>query len=138
MKVWDVAETGRADNRRRKYNATRCACDCGESGEVGTVHWHDSLKERLRCYHLHLRQATGEIRGLQRQVQYGLLVNGHLVAVYVADFVYQEEETLPGASAPWGWATVVEDVKAPPTRTPVYKLKRALMKALYGIEVRET
>ena len=44
---------------------------------------------------------------------------------YKADFRYIEKGE-----------TVVEDVKG--MRTPVYNLKRHLMKAVHGIEIRET
>jgi len=47
---------------------------------------------------------------------------------YVADFGYIENG-----------AVVIEDVKSKITKgLPVYRLKKKLMKALYGIDIRET
>lgn len=117
MKQWP-ASAGRPDGRRpHKYHAQRCA---------HAEHWHDSLVERARCFVLELREAAGQITDLERQPAYPLVVNGVSVGTYCADFCYRE-----------GGALVVEDVKSIPTRTPVYRLKRRLVKALYGIDVRE-
>ncbi len=52
-----------------------------------------------------------------------------IVGRYRADFVY--EELRKGV-----WSEVVEDVKG--FLTPMYRLKRKLMKAIYGIDIRET
>lgn len=90
--------------------------------------WFHSMKEARRCRELHLRVRIGEITDLQRQVRYPLAVNGVLIATYVADFVYRE-----------GGASVVEDVKSPATRMErAYRLKLKLMRAIHGIEIRET
>jgi hypothetical protein len=58
-------------------------------------------------------------------VRYPLEVNGVPVATYVADFVYSE-----------AGREVVEDAKG--VLLDVYKIKRKLMLALHGIEIRET
>jgi Protein of unknown function (DUF1064) len=50
---------------------------------------------------------------------------GALVATYVADFSYEQAGTM-----------VVEDRKG--IRTPAYRLKRRLMRALYGIDILES
>lgn len=72
-------------------------------------------------------EAAGLIAGLRRQVRFPLKVNGVRVCVYVSDFVYIE-----------GRRRVVEDVKSEFTRKlPVYRLKRKLMLAVYGIAIRE-
>ena len=75
----------------------------------------------------------GEISDLRRQVAYELVpsvrfadANRAKPAIrYVADFVYVEKG-----------AEVIEDVKG--VLTPEFKLKRHLMKALLGLEVRLT
>jgi hypothetical protein len=85
----------------------------------------DSKKEAARWEQLLLLQKAGEIHDLERQVRYPLIVKGMKVAMYVADFRYIEKG-----------AVVVEDVKGMPTH--VYKLKKLLMKALHGVEIRET
>ena len=91
----------------------------------------DSKKEAQRYIVLRELEKQGEIRNLQRQVKFKLIPgvrwsNGkkHRDTFYIADFTYYENGHL-----------VVEDVKG--FRTPVYKLKKELMKAVHGIEVRE-
>lgn len=89
-----------------------------------------SKKEAQRWKDLLLLQANGEVRNIRRQVEYRLEVLGMLICKYRADFVYDELR----ASV---WTDeIVEDVKG--YRTPEYRLKRKLMKACLGIEIRET
>jgi hypothetical protein len=87
----------------------------------------DSGKEADRYRELTLLQAGGKISGLECQAPWDLVVNGIRVCGYVADFQYFER--------PSG-ALVVEDAKG--YRTPMYKLKRALMLACHGITIKET
>jgi hypothetical protein len=84
----------------------------------------DSKREAGRWVELRLLERAGRISGLRRQVRFPLTVNGQLVATYVADFVFEENGE-----------TVVEDAKGVCTRD--YLLKRKLMKAVHGVEVRE-
>lgn len=91
----------------------------------------DSKREAGRYLELKLAERVGRVRNLRHQIAHPLVVNGTNCGSYVADFVYQE--FLGGE-----WRDVVEDVKSKPTMTPVYKLKRKLMLALHGIEIRET
>lgn len=85
----------------------------------------DSRKEANQWQRLLLRQGSGQIHGLQRQVPYPLEVNGVLVCTYVADWTYYEGDTL-----------IVGDCKG--VRTEAYRLKAKLMLALRGITIRET
>lgn len=85
-----------------------------------------SKKEARRYQDLLLLQRAGEIRDLVCQWRYPLEVYGVHVGFYVADFVYMERD---GTS-------VVEDTKG--MRTPLYKLKKKLMFAIYGIKIRES
>ena len=92
----------------------------------------DSKRESERYVELKLMQKAGEIQDLRLQPRFQLLIktlDGPVVCVgtYVADFAY---EKLTGA-----FRTVVEDVKG--VLTPVYRLKKKLVQALYGIEIRE-
>lgn len=88
---------------------------------------HDSRKEYRRWLELQLRERAGEISNLRRQVVFDLVVNGQLVCKYIADATYDE-----------GGAFVVEDTKSEPTRKRRdYILKRKLVKAIHGIEIRE-
>lgn len=87
----------------------------------------DSLKEYR---HWLIRQAdsrAGRIQGLQcgaNQRSFPLVVNGILITRYRADFTFIRDGAL-----------VVEDVKG--FRTDKYKLKKLLMKAVYGIDIVE-
>lgn len=92
--------------------------------EVDGVSFH-SKKEASRWRELKLLERAGHIFNLKRQVPYGLDVEGIHITRYIADFVYVENGT-----------EVVEDAKG--IRTPVYRLKKKLMYAIYGITIRET
>lgn len=84
-----------------------------------------STKEGRRYSELKLLQQAGHISGLQMQVTYRLIVHEQLICKYIADFVYLENGEM-----------VVEDVKGKKTRE--YRIKVKLMKAIYGIVIRET
>lgn len=86
----------------------------------------DSLVEGARYVVLKRLQASGVISGLKCHEPYALPVNGVLVCKYIADFVYVDAEG----------CRVVEDVKGGAV-TPVYALKKKLMKAIHGIEIKE-
>lgn len=92
----------------------------------------DSSKEAKRYQELVLLVAAGEVKELQLQPRFPIYVckyrGGELTKVcdYVADFRYRE--------GPNG-LLVIEDVKG--VRTPVYRLKRKMFEAQYGIEIRE-
>lgn len=83
-----------------------------------------SQKEAKRYQELKLLERGGVISALAMQVPYVLSVNGDKICKYIADFAYVENATL-----------VIEDAKG--FKTPVYRLKKKLLKALYGIEIRE-
>lgn len=89
----------------------------------------DSKKEASRYGQLKLGELGGVVRNLRVQVPYKLKVNGQLICTYRADFVYEDKFGR-------NWKEIVEDVKGVKTRD--YVLKRKLMKAIYGIEIRET
>lgn len=90
-----------------------------------------SKKEANRYSELKLLQLGGKVRDLNLQVSYDLVVSGTKVCVYRADFVYQEKCDKTGE-----WSEIVEDTKG--FKTPEYKLKKKLMKAVYDIDIRET
>lgn len=88
----------------------------------------DSIREAKRYQELLLLERTGVILNLRRQVRFPLSVNGQLICTYVADFCYVENGH-----------DVTEDVKSPMTRKlPVFRIKSKLLRALYGIAIRET
>lgn len=88
----------------------------------------DSRKEYTRYKELELLQRAGIISNLQRQVPYILIEKSKYgqAIKYIADFTYTE-----------GDKEVVEDVKSPVSKTPVYRLKKRLMAEKYGIEIKE-
>ena len=86
-----------------------------------------SKREAARYQELRLMVRAGVITNLVLQPRYLITVKGQKICTYVADFGYLE---LPACNV-----GVVEDVKG--VKTPVYKLKKRLMKAVYGIEIRE-
>lgn len=89
----------------------------------------DSQAEARHYQELLLRQRAGEIDGLRCQVRWPLDVNGENVGAYVADFTYR----LAGHSE-----MIVVDVKSPATQAnSTYRLKKKLVKAIYGIEIQE-
>lgn len=82
-------------------------------------------KHEAKCYsELKLREKAGEISNLALQATFPLVVNGRKVCRYLADFVYWEDGRC-----------VVADAKG--YRTPVYQLKKKLMLAVHGIEIKE-
>lgn len=88
---------------------------------------HQSGLEASRCNELHLLQASGAVDMLQAhpQREWKLEVNGVNVTTYRADFIYRD-----GSGE-----FVVEDTKG--WVTPEYRIKKALMLAVLGIEIRE-
>lgn len=91
----------------------------------------DSLREAKRYNELRILEKAGYITDLELQKSFVLITGRrwsdgkkHRDTVYRADFVYRENGEV-----------IVEDAKG--VRTPVYKLKKELMKDIYGIEIRE-
>lgn len=105
--------------RPPKYRNRRTRCALGVT--------HHSMREANRCNELHLMQKAGLISDLEAHPQpsYSLVVNGHKVCKYVPDFRYVENGAL-----------IVEDTKG--VRTDAYRIKARLLRAVEGIEVRET
>lgn len=89
-------------------------------------HRFASKAEARRYSELVLLERIGDIADLELQPRYPLVVEGQKIATYVADFRYQRDGR-----------TIVEDVKSPASRTPVYRLKAKLLRALHGIEIAE-
>jgi Protein of unknown function (DUF1064) len=87
-----------------------------------------SRREAGRWCELRLLERSGEITDLERQIAYRLHVCGKHVATYYCDHRYRDKNG----------ELVVEDVKSTPTRTPQYLLKKKMLKAEYGIEIKET
>ncbi|RAJ00462.1 uncharacterized protein DUF1064 [Chitinophaga skermanii] len=86
----------------------------------------DSKKEALRYIELKEQENLKSISNLRLQVKYAIVVNNVKICTYIADFVYTDKKG----------TTIIEDVKG--VRTPVYKLKKALMLATHGICILES
>lgn len=91
-----------------------------------------SKKEAARYSDLKLLERLGEINGLALQVRFPIVVNDIKVSEYRADFAYTDKSG----------AAVVEDCKGyKDTASPItrlYKLKKKLVEAQYGIVILET
>lgn len=91
----------------------------------------DSTGEFKRWCDLRMMERGSLIKNLRRQVTYELIVSGVLICKYRADYAYDERVITD-------WVPVVEDFKSPATMSPIFAIKRKLMKACHGIEVRVT
>jgi len=115
-----------ANVKRSKYGNTKVVMDGVK---------HASKKQGLRWVVLRQMEREGKIKNLRREVPYRLEVNGKLICKYIADHVYEEPLIRIGG----GWTElVVEDVKSEITRKDrVYRIKRKLMAAIHGIDIKE-
>lgn len=88
----------------------------------------DSTSEGNRYVELRLLERAGDIRQLEIHPRFPLVIHEQDCGVYIADFCYL---TAAGER-------VIEDVKSPATRKlPVYRLKKRMVWAVYGLEIRE-
>lgn len=94
---------------RSKFNAQKTEID-------GIV--FASKAEATRYSQLKVLLESGIIRNLELQPKFPIIVNGTKVATYIADFAYFTDTT-----------RTVEDVKG--MITPVYRMKKKLVEALY-------
>lgn len=101
-------------SRRPKYGNKPCVVD--------GIRFASQL-EAKRWQELKLLQRAGQISGLSRQPRYPIDVNGRRIAIYVGDFSYVEGNML----------RVCEDVKSPPTKTDLWRLKWKLVAALFPL-----
>jgi hypothetical protein len=85
-----------------------------------------SQREYAHWCEMKLQEKAGWISHLERQKKFRIEINGHHICDYVADEVFFDTAT---------GKRVVVDVKG--VKTPVYKLKKKLMKALLNIDVVE-
>lgn len=86
----------------------------------------DSQRECDRYEELRMEMMAGTITLLDVHPRFVLSANEQVVGHYTADFSYFRNGDF-----------VVEDVKSRPTRTEAYRLRKKLVKALYGVEIRE-
>lgn len=114
--------------RHHKYNAVAVTVD---------GHRFPSKREAKRYGELKMLERAGKISDLNCQPRFAILINGEYVKIRskgypngrrcsaVMDFDYSQKGKY-----------IIEDVKSAATDTPVSKLKRALVEAIYGVEVR--
>ena len=88
----------------------------------------DSAKEASRYCELKLLEKAGAIENLECQSKFLLIEKNtkYAAVTYLADFTYWDPELQE---------TVVEDTKG--MKTPLYVIKKKLMYAVHGIEIRE-
>lgn len=88
----------------------------------------DSIAEAKRYNELKLLELAGQIRDLKLQPKFIFEYAGIRIGSYKADFQY----LLPHSPV-----RVIEDVKSPSSKTQMYRLRKRMMLAFHGIEVRE-
>ncbi|MDC7221618.1 MAG: DUF1064 domain-containing protein [Spirochaetales bacterium] len=88
----------------------------------------DSKKEGQRYLDLKVLQQSGEISDLKMQVPFAYDEGGKHIFKYLADFTYKDKEG----------NMIIEDVKSAKTaKLPVYRLKKKLIEARYGVVISE-
>lgn len=93
----------------------------------GSYHVFDSKGEAMRYKVLATKVNDGSISKLEIQKKYGFFDDQYgLVSWYIADFVI----TLKNGDV------IVEDYKSDATLTKIFKVKKILMKYVYGIDVK--
>jgi len=102
--------------RRHKYNAE------GTYSADGL--WFPSKAEARHYAQLKLLERAGDIRDLRLQPTYPVHLGGEKICTYRADFSYNDFK-----------GHHVVDVKG--FKTPLYKLKKKLVEAVYGITIEE-
>lgn len=91
-----------------------------------------SKKEMARYIELKILKKAGVIDRLEVHPKYEFVINGFKVCTYSADFRYHKAGSILSKDM------IVEDVKSPFTRKKdSYRIKIKLMKAVYGIEIKE-
>lgn len=119
--------------RRHKFNVSQ-----GKEGKerrtVEGIVFH-SEKEAKRFWELRQLEKAGKIAGLKRQKRYEIAIRGIHICDYVLDFFYYEPTGIKTSQGEM-WLPVHEDSKG--KRTREYEIKKALMNAVFHIEIRET
>jgi hypothetical protein len=112
-----VVEKAEKPRRKHKYGAVPT--------EVDGVYFPSKL-EAKRYTELKMSERAGTIAALELQPRFPIVVNGIAIAEYRADFRYR---SMPSGDV------VIEDSKG--VKTPVYRIKKRLVEALYRIKIIE-
>ena len=105
------------EKKKSKYHSKKVVLDGIE---------FDSKKEADRYVQLLLMQRGGDIVGLKVHPRFELAINHMKICAYEADFSYFDKRCLK---------QIVEDTKG--YRTRAYRIKKKLMLAIHGIDVKE-
>lgn len=89
-----------------------------------------SKLEARRYRELKLMEKAKQIEDLTVHPEFAIRVLDKPICTYIGDFAYW----VGRASAT---CRIVEDCKCKATKTPVYQLKKKLMRAIYNIEIKE-
>lgn len=97
----------------------------------------DSKRESEFYAELKVRERIGEIWALELQPRFPCVVNGVLICTYIADFLYMETtlEPLENGKKLVVDRKVLVDVKG--VKTPIYRIKKKLVSALFNITITE-
>jgi hypothetical protein len=137
--VWRVAKPKHKYGAKPTMYCTACAytwpaedgmqCHAPKSkcGNARAIRFA-SKREFQRYIELLIQEKAGVIRDIELQPAFAMKVNGQLICKYIADYAYID--VIAGKR-------VVEDAKSKATRTPVYSIKKKLLKAIHGIDVVE-
>jgi len=101
---------------RTKYNAKKT---------LYNGYLYDSKKEANRAWELDMMIRAKKVVKVERQPRFDIYANSKFIAFYKADFK---------VFYPKGYFEV-EDVKG--MRTPMYRIKKKLVEAIYGITIKE-
>jgi hypothetical protein len=119
QKVWACKSCITWHTPKKPITCTQCGFD--------DFYYFASKFEAKRFGELDLQRKIGHITELETQVTYPLVVNSMPICKYIADFQYKD---LAGN-------LIVEDTKGHEKAvTDVFKLKRKLMGAIHGIDVK--
>lgn len=94
-----------------------------------SLHYFPSMAEFNRFAGLKLLLRAGEIHELELQPSFPVVINFQKICTYKADFKYKTK----------AGETIIEDVKGSEKYvTDLFKLKKKLVEAVYGIEIKVT
>lgn len=102
--------------KKNKFKAVKVVLD---------GHKFPSKREAKRYAELKLLEQLGDVEMLCLQVKFPVVINGIEVFTYIADFTYVDRNG----------DDVIEDAKG--MRTPLYRLKRKCVEAMYGVKIVE-
>lgn len=101
--------------RKNKYNNLLT--------EYKGVKYHSRLEARYAAL-LDIREKAKEVENIKRQEKFPLEVNGEKIGTYIADFSFFDKAQKVNR---------VVDIKG--VETDLFKIKKKLVKAIYGIDI---